>query len=218
MQSHELVLSAFWVVAVAHVAACAVDSPKVAFATKPALMPLLLAYYALVAASFSRLVAAALVAGFLGDVFLLWKDDQTKFLAGLASFLLGHVAYASAFLAATDWGNVPPWAWLLAPALAAFGFLVVRQLGDLGPFKAPVVVYVAVILFASLAEGLMGASRSAAAFAACFGGAVLFVSSDATIAFDKFKAPVPRARVWIMSTYVAAQFLLVWGYLLVPSL
>ena len=44
------------------------------------------------------LVVIALVCGLAGDVFLLPRLD--RFVAGLGAFLLGHLAYATAYLAA----------------------------------------------------------------------------------------------------------------------
>src|SRR5882724_1309232 len=46
-------------------------------------------------------VIAALVLGLAGDIALMFSDEgstDTAFLAGLGSFLLGHVAYVIAFL------------------------------------------------------------------------------------------------------------------------
>ena len=39
-----------------------------------------------------------------------------------------------------------------------------------------------------------------------FGGAIIFVLSDLTIAFDRFRSPVPYAQTIIMATYYIAQF------------
>lgn len=42
-------------------------------------------------------------------------------------------------------------------------------------------------------------------------GAVLFILSDSAIAVDKFLQPIPAATWIIMTTYAAAQYLIVTG-------
>jgi uncharacterized membrane protein YhhN len=44
-------------------------------------------------------------------------------------------------------------------------------------------------------------------------GAMLFIISDSFIAINKFINPFPFESYWIMSTYYAAQFMLVTGFL-----
>ena len=44
-------------------------------------------------------------------------------------------------------------------------------------------------------------------------GAVFFVTSDSILAINKFYCPVPNPLLWIMSTYLIAQFCLVKGIL-----
>ena len=39
------------------------------------------------------------------------------------------------------------------------------------------------------------------------------MASDSLLAYDKFVSPLPAAHWWIMITYLAAQFLIVWGIL-----
>jgi uncharacterized membrane protein YhhN len=44
-------------------------------------------------------------------------------------------------------------------------------------------------------------------------GAIVFVSSDSILAFNKFYQPVMRSSFLIMVTYLAAQYLIVSGIL-----
>ena len=44
-------------------------------------------------------------------------------------------------------------------------------------------------------------------------GAVFFMVSDATLAFNPFVSPVPFAIPWVLGTYCAAQCLIVMGML-----
>jgi len=44
-------------------------------------------------------------------------------------------------------------------------------------------------------------------------GAILFVISDGVIAVNKFAFEVPGERILVMSTYIAAQYLIIRGLL-----
>jgi uncharacterized membrane protein YhhN len=50
-------------------------------------------------------------------------------------------------------------------------------------------------------------------FIMVYSGALLFIMSDAMIAINKFLNPLVQARLLIMSTYIAAQLLIVKGIL-----
>src|SRR5512133_1507069 len=70
--------------------------------------PLLSALFVAVALTGSRTetgyfgwVLAGLVFCMAGDVFLIFSSRQTLFLAGLVSFLTGHILYAAAFFLAS---------------------------------------------------------------------------------------------------------------------
>ena len=122
----------------------------------------------------------------------------------LAAFLLGHLCYIALFWPHRARSALRRPAWLVGYALVIGGALVLiaPQSGRL----APAVVAYGVVLgvMALLATGL---NRVAA-----IGGA-LFVVSDLTIAVQVWvlRAPYVGTEVLIMSTYLAAQLLLVTG-------
>ena len=45
-------------------------------------------------------------------------------------------------------------------------------------------------------------------------GAISFIASDSLIAINKFAFAIPFSGVWIMTTYIVAQYLIVEGILL----
>jgi uncharacterized membrane protein YhhN len=45
-------------------------------------------------------------------------------------------------------------------------------------------------------------------------GAILFIISDSLIAINKFAYSIPLSGLWVMATYIAAQYLIVEGVLL----
>ena len=145
----------------------------------------------------------ALVLSLAGDVFLMLPRDL--FVPGLASFLLGHVAYIVGLLT----GGVSATGLIvgvviIAVALPLVGGRVLRAVraGDEPELTVPVTLYVLVI---SAMVVSAGASGSALALA----GALSFYASDALIAWTRFIQPLAWGRVAVMVTYHAAQIALV---------
>ncbi|MGW3938173.1 lysoplasmalogenase [Streptomyces phaeochromogenes] len=176
---------------------------------KPLLMPLL-ALYARVCGG-PRLLVAALLFGWGGDVLLLF-DAEPAFLAGMASFAAGHVCYLLLFRqTAALTGKRPPRAratWLTA---AAYALALVTTVALLWPglpadLRVPVAGY-------SLLLTAMAYGAARLGLLAGIGGA-LFMLSDTLIATGVAEWPqLPRPDLWIMITYIAAQYLLARGVL-----
>lgn len=133
---------------------------------------------------------AALVLCLAGDVFLMLPKD--RFVAGLASFLLGHLAYVAGF------GLGEAWPWILGVAVvaAAVGTPILRALLAKGDKElvGPVVAYMAVIT-------VMVACAIGTGDAVAIAGAALFMGSDSLIAWNRFVRPLAWAPVTIMVTY-----------------
>ncbi|MBQ0960250.1 lysoplasmalogenase [Ideonella sp. 4Y11] len=180
----------------------ALAMPPLAWVCKPLTTALLIAWAAGRGLSdpMRRPLLLGLVCSWVGDVALLWP--QQGFLPGLVSFLLAHVAYGVAL-----WrGGARPW-W---PAIALYAVVALAVLQRLWPgiapaLQGPVVAYVlALAAMAALAAARWRRLRSVGAAWGALGGA-LFMLSDATLAFDRFAAPVPLASLWILASYWAAQ-------------
>ncbi len=148
-------------------------------------------------------IVLGLACSLLGDVLLMLPGD--RFLPGLVSFLVAHLAYLAAFAT-----GVPPGA---APAitipLALVLILLVRFLwAGAGRLRLPVLLYAATI-FMMVLQALgraLALSTPGATLAAT--GATLFMTSDAILAVNRFRRPLPIAQVLIMVSYVAAQTLI----------
>ncbi|MGW6820891.1 lysoplasmalogenase [Streptomyces sp. NPDC055005] len=163
---------------------------------KPLLMPLLVAH--VIALGAPRLLVAALLFGWGGDLALLF-DADAAFLIGMGSFALGHVCYLVLFgRRATN----PLLGGAYALALVA---TVALLWSDLPPeLRVPVAGY-------SLLLTAMAYRSSALGVRAGIGGA-LFLLSDTLIATGVAEWPqLPRPDFWIMATYLAAQYLLATG-------
>uniref|UniRef100_A0AAU3H042 Lysoplasmalogenase n=1 Tax=Streptomyces sp. NBC_01401 TaxID=2903854 RepID=A0AAU3H042_9ACTN len=191
-------LAAFIAVAVVDLAGLLAGAGTVHLVAKPLLMPLLAACAA--ARGGPRLLVAALLCGWAGDV-LLMPESDAAFLAGMACFAAGHVCYLRLFGRA---GIRPAVGLLYAAALVAF--LVYLWPGLPGGLRIPLTGYSLLLAAMAWRAGALG--RYAA-----LGGA-LFLLSDALIATGVADRPQPPGHdFWIMLTYLAAQYLLTRGAL-----
>lgn len=155
--------------------------------------------------SYGRMLLAALALCWLGDLLLVARGRGVAFVAGLASFLLGHVAYAGAFLTA---GVAAPRAAAAALPLAVVAAAILRWLwraGLPGAMRGPVVAYVvAICAMVALAWGTLGAGGTALVPA----GAVAFMASDVFVARERFVAPTPWNTRLGLPLYFLGQVLL----------
>jgi uncharacterized membrane protein YhhN len=179
---------------------------------KPAAMVGLLSVALLAGATDSvagRWLVLALALGLVGDVLLL-EDTPRRFVAGLASFLGGHLAYVASFV--TVGLDRPALGWLGALALVAALVLGRRILpgavADGGTVLGVAVgAYMAVI-------GAMAVTGWATGRPLVGVGATLFVVSDTVLALARFVQPRRWSSVVVMVTYHLAQALIVAGLLL----
>ncbi|MER6439956.1 lysoplasmalogenase [Streptomyces sp. NPDC001185] len=173
---------------------------------KPLLMPLLAAHTA--ARGGPRLLVAALLCGWGGDVLLL-SDAAPAFLVGMASFAAGHVCYLLLFRGAAPFRPAARARGTLVATGYAVALTVTVALltpGLPAGLRIPVAVYS--LLLTAMAYGATGVGPLTAA------GGALFMLSDTLIATGVADWPqLPVPDFWIMSTYAAAQFLLVRGVL-----
>lgn len=153
---------------------------------------------------YRRAVLAGLWLSLLGDVALLWP--QRWFVAGLASFLLAHIAYLFAWrrrapLLAVRW----PFASYGLFAAAVFAYLWPHLPGEL---KLPVAVYViALAAMAAQALAVFLVRRDATTRLAAMGGAC-FLASDAVLAIDRFAQSFVAAQAVLLVLYWTAQALI----------
>ena len=179
-----------------------------AFFLKP--LPVLLAILwvararPLPSARYRWLLLVGLVFGVAGDALL---NLPHLFLAGLVTFLVGHVWYAAAF--ALEGARPRPAS--LAGPLALAGTVIALLWPGLGALQVPVLCYVgAIAVMAGLSIDRWRRVGSAAAARAA-AGACFFLVSDAALAWAKFRAPFgPPWAVGavVLGTYYLAQALL----------
>lgn len=173
-------------------------------------------------------VVVAIIFSFLGDVFLMFQDQNgIFFIVGLVSFLAAHIFYIFAYRqhcvvahqlerhTGESYGNEPlhnvqkirfsfPFI-LLGTGLVA---VLYPKLGDL---KLPVVIYAFVLVAMVLAAMFRYGRTNPTSFWLVFGGAFFFMLSDSLLAINKFYSPIVYSGVWIMVTYMLAQYMIVKG-------
>ncbi|HET7419067.1 MAG TPA: lysoplasmalogenase [Candidatus Dormibacteraeota bacterium] len=149
----------------------------------------------------------ALALGLLSDVFLMLPRDM--FLAGLAAALVEHLAYIAGFR--TRGLNV---GWLLIGAAialvstAAIFPPIYRALRNRQPkLVAPVIAYLAVFV-------IMVASAGGTGSLVALAGALLFLYSDAILAWNRFVNPIPAGRIANIVPYHVGEALLVLSLLM----
>lgn len=202
-------MSTFWVLIVATLVvaaadwwAVATDRRRVEYLLKPLTMVVLVAAAVALGDPADDTARWVLVVGLLfslaGDVFLML--DPKHFLAGLGSFLVGHVAYVVA-LAQFE---------LSAPMLVLGAAVVVVAGGVVGRgvvrgaarrdarLRLPVAAYVAVI--SAMVVAAFGTTIPAA-----IAGALLFYASDGILGWNRFVQPLPQGRLATMVTYHLGQ-------------
>ncbi len=149
----------------------------------------------------------AIVVGLLfslaGDVWLMLPSD--RFGAGLGSFLVAHLCYVAAFGSAIGFSGSP---WSLVLIVLAAAALHRFLSPALGALRIPVLVYMtAIAAMIWLSVERARALEEVGALIAC-AGALLFVTSDALLAVNRFRAPLPASPVLVLGTYFTAQWLI----------
>jgi len=155
----------------------------------------------------------------LGDTFLMFAGkNQLFFMAGLGSFLVSQIGYISLFQHSNKIAGIQSWlflkkhpGWLFLYFLYGnlIYFLLFPNL-DL-VLKVAVFVYMVALLGMSVMALNRKGTKPVKSFQFVFIGSLLFVISDSVIAINKFLQPVPFDGLIVMSTYMAAQFLIVQG-------
>lgn len=192
--------------------------------TKSLLMPLLMVYYFVRSQNKSKhkldyFIVTALFFSWLGDVLLLkGHSDPSYFMYGLLAFLAAHLFYSYSFY--KDISRTPITSLIVAKPHFGLPFFVFSILylymlmPGLGNMFLPVIFYTLVITVMVISAVNRWKKVSAYSFWLVFLGALLFYSSDAMIAYNKFHKPIPHERIAIMSTYILGQWFIVEGILL----
>jgi uncharacterized membrane protein YhhN len=209
-------LGLFAVVAAVHLVAQLSGGDVLAAATQVLLMPLLAGVLWLETdGPRGRLVSLTLVAltlSWLGDSAPKLTSGDAAFLVMIGFFLLAQVTYIVAFWPFRARSVLHVRRPLLVGYVAAVAGLVAACAVGAAGMLVPVLVY-------GVCLGTMAVLATGVNLPTAIGGG-LFLVSDGLIALNAFAAgfDLPGQGFWVMSTYVAAQVLIVTGVLREQSL
>ena len=180
------------------------NQTELRFFTKPILIPILiLLYFSQLKSAKTQLdkfFLAGLVLSFFGDLFLLFPWG---FLPGLGSFLWAHVFYIISFrkkLQNHIWKFWPIILGIYATILLVFLFPYLKEM------KIPVLIY-ALVISTMMYNAIKTHNRNLII------GALLFLISDTLLSINLFLQPLMILNLFVMTTYILAQWFLVKGIL-----
>lgn len=203
----------YFALGIINIASGILDLEWLNFVSKPLLMISLFAFYFQKVnndmSKTDKIMLVSLIFSCLGDTFLMFQGKNPQFfLLGLGSFLVAQLAYCVVFSKGgkRDFLKRIPF---VIYATSIFYFLKPNISKD---FLLPIIVYTLAITW----MGSQAAERQTnqKSYRVVLIGAILFIISDSLIAINKFAFSIPLSGLWVMTTYIAAQYLIVEGVLL----
>ncbi len=212
----EFFLKGFLIIATINIVLISLNFDTLSLCIKPFLIPFLFLYvYLNEIFPTKKILLLALTFSWIGDVLLIFSTtNQWFFISGLLSFLTAHLFYIFLFskLGTSKPYRKNPLFWL-GIILTVFYLKSILEvlLPTLGPLKIPVSFYALTIsvMLGFAWRGFISWNTSARYY--ILFGAIAFIASDSFLAINKFQEPINHAAILIMSTYLAAQFGIVYG-------
>jgi len=202
----KLLITLFFTVSIADIIGVMIQNSLLQLIFKPLIIISLIVLYYFSAQKKNNWYILALVFSFLGDIFLL--DKNNLFLFGIASFLITQLLYIFIIvkqMKKPSYFHKFLYAFLFANYVVYLLSLLKPNLGDL---FYPVLVYgITISIFGYVSTLNYVSKRTKSALILMF-GALLFIVSDSLIALYKFHVPQSFYPVAIMITYVLAQYLI----------
>jgi uncharacterized membrane protein YhhN len=152
----------------------------------------------------------------VGDVLLI-GEGANFFLSGMIAFVTAHVYYSLFFIQTVPVKKETAGVFyktLIGLSIIS-GLLFILLRNALGAYQVPVLLYMLFIsLMASLAvHTTTNDQYKKFALQTFVPGALLFVTSDAILATNKFYAHLPVLDLSVMLTYAGAQYFLTKGFI-----
>lgn len=169
--------------------------------------------------SFTVPVLLAFFFSWVGDNLLMFSwQSELYFYAGIGGFFFAQLSYIYVFARYSETGvrgylqrNM-----VIGLLFLAYGggiyYLLYPSLE--GIMKPVILVYALALIGMSMMALNRNGRVSSASYLPVFIGSILFVVSDSMIAINKFTREIPLAGLWIMITYISAQYLIMRGLIL----
>ncbi len=190
---------------------------NIEFFAKPAVMLALIAFLITKVGAQGHLIwfLFGLLFSMFGDIFLMLPKE--RFIPGLISFLLAHIAYLIGFTTSIPEINLPGVILFLIIFITAYQIFTRIAAGlnasQNGELKIPVLLYTIIIslmLLSALLTLLRPEWRFLTAMSASL-GALLFFLSDTFLAWNKFVHPIQHGNLIVIISYHIGQILIVLG-------
>lgn len=207
MRNKKLILALFIIVVLLDLIGIITGNELMRFIFKPLIVLLLMTYYSVIIEPENKIYLAALFLCFIGDVLLLF-NSQMNFIGGLVAFLLAHILYIKLAGEGIQKSTIGQKLTAVIPFTLVFAGLIYLLKDNLGDMLIPVIIYAIVISVFGVVTLLNYLTNKTSASIALLGGAIFFIISDATLAINKFYQSESYFPVFIMITYVLAQYLI----------
>jgi uncharacterized membrane protein YhhN len=149
-----------------------------------------------------KIMLVSLIFSCLGDTFLMFQGKNPQFfLLGLGSFLVAHLAYCLVFNKEGKMNFIKSIPFLIY-STSLFFYLKPNISKD---FSLPIIIYNLAISWMGIKAVERQTNPKSYRFVLI--GAILFIISDSLIAINKFDFAIPLSGLWVMSTYIIAQYL-----------
>jgi uncharacterized membrane protein YhhN len=212
----KILIVAFCVVSSGDVLALLMSGDTLHRTLKPFIMITIGGYYlySVRKEGLSIAVLGAIFLSWLGDVLLLFSEEL-YFKSGLSAFLLAHICYIISYRQHKKKKDdalmkIQKVRFSLPIILAGTGLMVVLW-PHLDEFRLPVFLYAVVLIIMTLNALFRYGHTTLESFWLVFVGAILFMVSDSILAIGKFIFATAHFAVFIMATYIVAQFLIIEG-------
>ena len=190
---------------------------------KPLIIPWIAGFFLLrvkvIDASAKKMLLRALFFSWIGDICLMFPHiNELFFKVGLVAFLVAQLFYIFLFRETIHRSDKRTFLkkqpfWLIAYfAYGMFFYIILFENLD-HILKVAVPVYIIALLgMSAMALNRFG-NGNPVSFLYVFTGSLLFVVSDSLIAINKFLVSVPLEGLFVMTTYISAQYLIMRGIL-----
>lgn len=211
MTNQRIPLTLFGALTVGNLISVATGLSTLEWLTKPLLMPMLIVLVLVsggLAHHHARLMVFGLATATIADIALL-IDTDLAFLIGMGFFLIMQAGYITVFVKLGAGNGVRRRPWLIPALLVFLAAFFIPLWSELGDFAVPMALYG--LALAGMALFAIGLSTRTGI------GGVLFLISDLLIGINVGGLDFPGRGVIIMTTYIAAQYLLITGWFRVTT-
>jgi len=203
----KLALFVFILVSVLEIVGVLFKIPMLVLIFKPLILLSLMGLYAVSVSKRNKIYILALIFSFSGDVFLMF-EGELFFMVGLISFLIAHLFFIKIVVNRLQKSTISNALFSIIPFLILLLFLILFLKPYLNALLIPVIIYGITISILGIVSMLDYLNTKSKKTLLMFIGALIFISSDALLAINKFYSANAIFAVLIMITYVLAQYVI----------